>query len=383
MITRLMSLAIFLAMTSCIDEYWPEITKYQNIIVVDGKITSDPGPYTVQLSFSTDVNLPQLHPYASCLVSIHDDEGNFELLEEYQEGIYKTSPSGLQGIVGRSYRIHIETPDGQEYDSEFEELLEPVEIESVYAVIETREDTSTNHDLEGYQFYINTHPVSNDSSYFLWQLEYTYKYKTDFRINYMFDGRMHFVMNTDTLRRCWLTDRVHEIFTTSTAGLTEPAITKFPLHYVSTETRALTIRYSLMVRQYTMSEPAYRYWNSLYEQEAGQGGLYSKQPYQINGNIVNKAQPDQPVLGYFLVAGIREKRIYVDRPNELTFYHVVCKLTDADFEAYMFIYMTSSSEWPLYVTISLDNNQRALPHQLCIDCTKRGGTLIKPDFWTD
>ena len=81
----LLSLAIFLAMTSCIDEYWPEITKYQNIIVVDGKITSDPGPYTVQLSFSTDVNLPQLHPYASCLVSIHDDEGNFEnvILNKY------------------------------------------------------------------------------------------------------------------------------------------------------------------------------------------------------------------------------------------------------------------------------------------------------------
>lgn len=39
----------------------------------------------------------------------------------------------------------------------------------------------------------------------------------------------------------------------------------------------------------------------------------------MTGNVKNQDDPDEPVLGYFLVAGMDEKRIFLQRPAELPF----------------------------------------------------------------
>ncbi len=33
---------------SCVDEYWPDIDSYDKLIVIDGMITNQPGPFQVQ-----------------------------------------------------------------------------------------------------------------------------------------------------------------------------------------------------------------------------------------------------------------------------------------------------------------------------------------------
>jgi len=37
----------------------------------------------------------------------------------------------------------------------------------------------------------------------------------------------------------------------------------------------------------------------------------------VRGNVNNIADIEEPVLGYFMVAGVSEKRIYTDRPKLL------------------------------------------------------------------
>jgi hypothetical protein len=171
------------------------------------------------------------------------------------------------------------------------------------------------------------------------------------------------------------------LFTYETAQLSEPVINHFPLHYVTTEDRELSIRYSLLVRQFTMTAEAFSYWDNLREQNENQGALYNKQPYQILENIKNTKHPDEPVMGYFLVAGVSEQRIFVNRPS-LHFYYWNCVLTQADFERVADLRRSSSSEWPIYLTTD-PNGRMAYPNERCLDCRERDGKIEEPEFWED
>jgi len=154
------------------------------------------------------------------------------------------------------------------------------------------------------------------------------------------------------------------------------------LHYVNTETRELSIRYSLLVKQYSLDKDAYLFWQTIKEQNSEQG-LYSKQPHQIRGNVKNLVNEEEPVLGYFLVCGISEKRIFVDPPPfPVLMRYFTCTLDQADFEAYGQMYMSDPVTWPIFA-IETPGGFRAVPNQSCVDCRRRGGTIIKPDFWID
>lgn len=367
--------------SSCVDEYWPEIDKYENLLVVDGYISNEPGPYTVKLLLSSKVDQIVYKPVSSASVTIMDDHGESEVLTETEPGTYMTSPDGIQGTVGRAYKIIITTSGGKTYESEFEEIRNPTEIKSIDPELEYHHQEGLAHDLAGYQFYLNTNPASSDTNYFLTRLEATYEYNASFLIRFVYDGTLRQLNNADSLFTCWRTYNVPEIFTYSTINLTEPVILDYPLNYVSTESRELYIRYSLLVSQFSLSEDAYRFWTTVKEQNSNQGGLYNTQPYQVRGNLQNTNNPEEPVLGYFTVAGESKKRIFVDPPTEL-FYFSDCILQEADFMNFGTIFLTRPDEWPVYATTSSSGNP-ALPVQECLDCQLSGGSIVKPDFWVD
>jgi len=374
--------SFLLICTACVDEYWPEINKYENLLVVDGMISNAPGPYTIKLSVSSSVDAPRYIPLGGATVVIADHLGNTETLFEVEEGTYSTSPIGIQGIVGRKYRISITTSDSNNYLSSFVEMKSPVGLDSVYAFTESQPSQELTHDLVGYQFYLDTKPAETKQNYFLWDLMATYQYKADFKIKYIFEGTLEPFLNSDSLQTCWRTKKVQEIFTSETEDLVNPVITRFPLHFVSTESRELSIRYSLLVKQYTLDSSDYQFWNSVRKQNENQGGLYANQPYQIRGNIFNPDNPNEPVLGNFTVASVTEKRIFVNRPWSLTMYHPVCEITEGDIENFSTIFLFPPQSWPVYATRT-SNGSAALPAQQCMDCRKSGGTIEKPTFWVD
>lgn len=368
---------------ACIDEYSPTIKGYQNLVVVDGKITSGSGPFIVKLSLSTNLESPEYIPLRDCSVEIRDDAGDVIPLVEIEDGRYVSSGQGEEGIPGRAYKLSFETSSGKRYETDFETMPQPVLIDTVYPRLETMEDPEYEYDLVGYQFYVDTREAPTEKTYYLWQLEQTYQYTSDFFIHYYFDDGLFPFSPIDSLHTCWITEKIHEILVFGTENLSSPTLIQYPLNYVSTETRALSVRYSLLTEQFTLNESAYHFWKDIYEQNAGETSLYTQQYYQIRGNVRNIGDEDEPVLGYFLVAGKDTKRIFVDRPQEfLEFHYPVCELSEADFDAFGYIYWTDKRTWPLYVVREAGGG-RALPQAICTDCRKRGGTIVKPDFWID
>ena len=134
-------------------------------------ISNEPGPYMVKLSFSSRVDNIQVIPVSGATVIIMDDQKVSETLTETVPGTYLTSPDGIQGEMGRSYKINIVTSDGKIYESEFEKISTPTEIESIYPLLETREQEGLTHNLTGYQFYLNASIAASDTNYFLAQTQ--------------------------------------------------------------------------------------------------------------------------------------------------------------------------------------------------------------------
>ena len=370
---------------SCRDEYFPEIDKYENILVVDGTISNDPGPYEVRLSLSSPIYKPELKPYVGAQVIVIDDLGNKEYFSEIEPGLHRSSLDGMQGVIGRKYRVIIYTPDEKEYQSSFQELKRPVEIANVYAEIYSKETLDENRPEYGYQFYVDSEPAESDTSYLMWRAKGTYEYRSDFLIRYIYDNWVLSVFpNSDSLYNCYHKDNNTGIYTADLTKLSQPQVNRFPLNRVTTNTRKLSIKYSLLVKQSTMSEDAYIYYNKINEMNTQQGALYTQQPYQVKGNVYNVLNEQENVLGYFLVEGVKDKRIFVDRPpsDQVEFYYGICVLGDGDYDAFGYIRWTPRNTWPLYVTTNV-NGRKALTNQKCVDCRKNGGTITKPDYWED
>lgn len=368
-------------LSACIDPYYPEIDKYENTLAVDGLITSDSGPYFVRLQYAATIYTPEINPIENASVYITDDLGNIEYFQETDPGVYSNSSTDFKGTVGRSYLLTISLSENKIYQSGWEKLSAPVGIDSVYAELENYVDPSLPYTLSGYQFYVDTKEVISDTTFLIWRLESTYKYNSAYKCWDIFAGKILPFPKSDSLFTCWKTEMVPKIIVGSTKSSSKKQLLRYPLHYVSGEGRELSVRYSVFVNQYVVSETVYDYWKSVRDQNEIQGSLYTQQPYQIRGNMININNPDEPVIGCFAAAGVAKRRVYYNRP-EIEFNYDICVIHDADYEDMRNIWGSRPWEWPIY--LSRDANHHLFnPQQWCIDCRQKGGKLERPDFWSD
>lgn len=367
--------------SSCVDPYYPELDKYENTLAVDGLITSGNGPYFVRLQVATTIYKPIYQPVSNATVYITDNLGNSEEFVETEPGLYSNINPDYQGIVGRSYQLTVSLSDDNTYQSGWETIEPPLGIDSVYAELEYHIDPVYPYTLSGYQFYVDTKQAVADSIYILWRMQSTYQYHADYKCTDMYIGRIVPFPKSDSLFTCWKTKMVPEIVVGTTSSRNSNQLIRYPLHYVSGEDRDLSLRYSVLVNQYVVSETVYNYWKSLRDQNEIQGSLYSQQPYQIRGNVRNINNAEEAVFGGFAAAGIAQKRVFYNNPG-IEFNYEICIINDADYEDMKNLRASKPYEWPIY--LSRDVNHRLFyPQQRCIDCRMRGGQLEKPDFWID
>ncbi|HAG16067.1 MAG TPA: hypothetical protein DCG69_06015 [Bacteroidales bacterium] len=399
-------IAIFFLANSCVEEYWPELdTAADQLLVVDGKISNFPGPYTVKLSYSSAINQQANNPISLAKVSLVDNLGNTENFVETSPGNYSSSASGMQGIVGRSYKIKIQLSNGKKYESDFEELKPTVDVENLLveeSVQLAKNDLET--DQEGYQFYVNSKVASSTKTYFYWEIEETYEYHSDYRIIFLYRGRRYpitdfnpyglaKVVNEDTLFYCWKTQPIPERFSYSTEYLSSPVIKNLPLHFIPFTDERLRYKYSILVNQYSISENAYTFLDQLNKQNNSEDALFTTQPFQIRGNIKNLDDSKEAVLGYFMVAsGTKSNHLLTKAPSRIRYSSPLSFADTSSVQIKNVINTALASSYPIYFTFLYFQNPNVplaeadeviayVERQECIDCQKKGGTAKKPDYW--
>ena len=430
-----------LIFVGCVEETWPELDiSDESILVVEGRITNYPGPYTIKLSTTRSLELipsettseNDIDPYRDADVKIVDEFDNYETLTEIEPGIYQTAEGGIQGVIGRSYKVSIVSPDGETYESDFEKILDPVGIDTVFT-----EKATVDEVIDGFQFYITTELSTIKENYYLWELSETYEYHTPYVpshyyegefTNSYYDGNGIFHRGSPgedppynlpeynppvDLSTCFLTQDIESTYKQSTKYLSEARVTSFPLHFIHYTNFRTRVKYSLLVKQHSVSEKAYKYFDEIDEQNSyDENELYTKQPYQMRGNIRNINNPDEPVLGYFYTSGISGKRMFAPADprlqNEKIYSNIYCQTASLPSVRYGLIpgaedvpsniitdYIgfieDRSSAWPVYFGRAHIFYADLMPWDWpnwfvaynydCIDCREKGGVLQMPAYW--
>lgn len=367
-------LLLFLIISGCITKFVPETDEDSNLLVVEGLITDKPEVYTIKLSRSMPLGRKlTLRPLKGCTVTIKDDQGQtYTVRESATAGTYQTNPASFQGVVGREYTLHINTNNATtnhySYESLPVKMLAVPPIDSLYhekVVIKEKDEFSSA--MDGCQIYLNTADPQGNCKYYRWDYTETWKFQLPYMV---------------TNSTCWITNNSDEINIKSTSVLSEDRISHYPLKLITNETDRLSVRYSILVNQYSLNEDEYTYWEKLQNISEEVGGLYDITPSSIPGNIFCIEDPAEQVLGYFSVSAKTSKRIYVDE----YFRGLVNLYSDCPSDT---IYgrgpipNLNSSVWVIVDQLYEMPPYRVLTDKkFCADCTVRGTTTM-PAFWED
>lgn len=314
------------ALAGCLEPYEPEVGEYDSTLVVDGLFSNGASPSTVTLSRSFPYSEEEGALIGGAEVIIEEEQGVQSRLLESSPGVYQTDTAAFRGQIGRRYRLLVRTPDGERFESDWEEMKASPAIEELYGVYQERiPDDPTLAPIAGLQFYLSTQDPEDNTRFYRWEYEETYqfglRYPATIRVEFGSSpgngqDEVFFLFGDDYEGgQCWKTERSTQLLIATTEDFTRDVIEDLPLFYVDNTTSRLYIRYSLLVKQYAVSREYHTFLRKVQEINETTGSLFDPIPNEVFGNIRSAEGKDIPVLGYFAVAGVSERRIFVNRED--------------------------------------------------------------------
>jgi hypothetical protein len=359
--------------SNCVEEFEPSRQGYENLLVVDAFLSGGSEPFEVRLSRSVPIDTNAFMPERFAHIKLESGNGESFDLNEIKPGVYHSNTQ-IQGIIGETYRLHINTADGNQYASDPVVMRETPPIDEVSFAYEKRPWAG----VEGAQVFVDTHDPENKTHYYRWEWDETWIFYTPYFSSIYWDNGA-ILDRTEDINTCWKNGKSSSIDIFSTTSLNEDRVGKFPLHFVSNETDRLRWKYSINVKQYSLSETSYNYWKELQKSTENLGTLFDPQPSALVGNIHNLTDDTERVIGYFDASSVEQQRIYITRsdlpgiavPNP----YIMCTDTIVQRpmipQMMLYGYMLISYEFMIGYHMSYPS---------CIDCTL-AGTNEKPDFW--
>jgi hypothetical protein len=357
---------------SCISQFVPQTDEARSFLVVEGLLTDQKSSYKIKISRSTAIGSKKPGPVVTgCVVYVSDDKGNRFNFKEKPSGTYKSDSLIFRGVVGRKYVLHI-TTGLRSYETFPVEMKQVPPIDSLNADIVYKNTYTLGEPVPGYQVYINTHDPENKCNYYRWDFTETW----EFRLPYTYE--------TIKNRICWKTAESKNIFVKNTSSLTEDRVVKFPLNFITTETDRLTVKYSVLLRQYSLNPDEFNYWDKLQRLTEESGGLYDIVPTSIEGNIHCVNYPDEKVLGFFSVSSVSYKRLFIKNTlRGFPDFYMYCPTDTVNEHAK--IPFLNVSVWIIAVifTESPAGNDYVLTDtKACADCSVSGSTVMPP-YWNE
>ncbi|MFA9389943.1 MAG: DUF4249 domain-containing protein [Prolixibacteraceae bacterium] len=370
---------------NCVERYFiEEHETIQPRLVIEGTISDGCEQPVVIVSRSSSTDKAEFIPVSNCEVEVTDANGNvFEFKEDLDNrGHYSSSIDSKFLYIGNRFKLQVITPDNEVCTSSNEEMLPCPPIDSVYYELSQQATSDPAVNIDGLQFYIDFDASDYFGPYYRWVLDETYEYHSSFpKKNYLdINGRLVNSPIDYSTYVCYKTSTVDEISILSTKKLIQNTYRQRKLLFVDNLTQRLLYNYSLLVKQRSLSESAYFYWEKFKKNEKETTGFFTKQPIMVVGNIRNLNDSSNVVLGYFSVSSETTKRIVIPHFREASFFNIeYCKPFPKDvtwpFEPRP-LYIISMewggiSSWPAWAPTE------------CFDCTLLGGVLEKPVFFNE
>ena len=345
-------------------------------LVVDGTINSGQGATYINLSKTVRlVDSFSIHYVTNAVVTVEGEDNSKFTLAHKSNGQYINNQLNLNRAI--KYRLRIRS-DNKDYLSSYLAVTQSPVIDSV----------NWERTDKGVDIFVDAKGNSNTSGYYRWDYEEnweftsayapTLKYNTAPTAEYIFrDQSADFSKYV-----CYQSSRSTTIEILSTAKLSRDT-THYRLTTIPLADWKLSVLYSILVRQYSISKEGFEYLSRMKKNTEQTGSIFDAQPSELKGNISCVTNPAEPVIGFMEISEMYSKRIFIKNSQVAPWGYVQgCNLIplvnhkDSITAAGTPSPVTVSELHPIsgailrFYTTDIS----------CVDCTMRG-TLTKPSFW--
>jgi hypothetical protein len=279
---RLVTIGMLVLVSGCEKVVELEVPDGPVRLVVEGRLEAMRGATAATASGRQSLRLSTTSPYFTnsapppargALVTVRDDLGAVTTFRESATlGTYTTD--SLVAVAGRAYTLRIDW-QGDRYEST-ETLNAVAGIDSLYFTARPKKDVTK----DGLRATIDLRDPPVVRNYYLWD-QYV-------------DGVRLTSPDTAFRYRVVTSDEFYQ-------GRRVRAFQPF-------DGRAVRSGQEVLVRQYSISEGIWRYYDALNQQVDGDGSPFAVPPASVRGNVANLTTPDRRALGYFVASEVSERR---------------------------------------------------------------------------
>jgi hypothetical protein len=320
--------------TSCYKVYDPHIDTAEKVLVVNGMITNKTDIYHVLITYAKSFNSVGTGLSISAAnVYVTDDLGNSSIFHERGIGNYISDSLQFTGHPGRTYWLHIVTPDGEEYKSDPQQLFPAITPDSVFAQFDNeitlsritglKVNTHGANILMNIRNKVDTLPRLRITSNLVTQYYYSdsftgyYCWKTDIaNLNINLTGGEYYQVAASIKKHivCFLDDNLYcyAVLYTSRYSEEDSSFRADPLPGYSSFMIYNRIVY---LNIYSLNKETYLYYKSLDEQMQSEGKLFDPIAVQLNGNIKCISDPEKKAIGFFEASSVSNSAYIVDFRN--------------------------------------------------------------------
>jgi hypothetical protein len=373
---RFFILLILLLTSRCKEVYIPpSVPLNSSYLVVDGMLFTGNDSSVIHLTRSrslADTVPPIAEPNAQVavvgaggVVYPFTDEGN---------GYYSINQLPLD--ISQKYNLQIKTTDGNEYLSDSVPVLTTPPIGSVY----------WTQDAAGVHILLNTGDPQNITRYYRWEYVETWEYQTAYPsfLEYLGNGQTAFRPQSEQIFTCYQFAYATDINVINTNNLSQDIVSQQPITLVPTGSEKISAEYSILVKQYAMTQDAYTFWHNLKANSEDLGSLFDQQPYTQLGNFHCVNNPAIPVIGFAGICALQQQRIFINYREVPVWnyspYYGSCTDTTYVSNQNQLEALFPPSGLDLFTLLGTSTKGWVYTTNVCGDCRVHGGTTTKPSY---
>jgi hypothetical protein len=329
-----LSLLFGLYLSGCIDQIEIEEAGIEELIVIEGNISTLPGPYQIRISRSSNVNDfdEPTQFIRGAQVEISGSDGTSEFLTEVSPGVYETREDGIRGKVAVGYTLRVLLEDGSMYQST-EEMIEPVpELDTIaYELTSVQVVTAENIILDNPALDITAgfSDPSNTRNYYLWKVRGIHEIIAKPFLDTMNDRTPPPCGASPSIPppcanpapidcsccRCYVYERFVPFTTTADDFFNGNFVSDFHVVTIPVDFYRFSIKYRIIVEQHSLSQDAQRFWEQVFTQDRSTGTIFDPPSVEISGNIRSLSDDSEKVLGAFYATDVSVRQITLNEKD--------------------------------------------------------------------
>lgn len=308
----LICICILVSFTSCVEDTTIETDSFENLLVINASISNEMKQHEVLLTRSYRFqDSPEMETGADVKIIGNGVEYNFN---EVEDGRYISQEQFSAGL-NVEYQLKITTKNGNKYSSTSQKLAAVTEIDKLYV-----ERVMNDDGVDGLNFLVDSFDPSNASKFYRYEYEETFKiiapmWVSDeaFVVSDHCPGcEVGLMPRDEDTRVCYRTEISNQQNLLENESLDTDKVEGHIVRFLPRTDYEISHRYSLLVKQFVISESAYTYYKTLGDFSA-EGSVFSQiQTGFVEGNMSSESDPNEKVIGFFDVNSVAEKRVFIN-----------------------------------------------------------------------